>query len=347
MPLIEQLAGAVALAILVLCVASWVSAFGRLRSGEAILKHVPRRPPPWSFLDVLGAFIAFLGLPVIAVVALRAMEGGAPISLENASSQQLTAIFLAQGAANFGTAAIAVTQIVLRTGATARDLGIVWRDVRRDLTIGAGAFVMLAPPVLLIQAALTQWMPSEHPLIVLLQENFSEALFAAGVFVAVIMAPLTEELLFRVLLQGWLEKLWRPVHSADPANFTDMGGSEPMSVELPQEVSPGAVYGELIADPLKDNPYAPSSTRDLEKRRHETPGPPVPYWPIFVSAGLFALMHFSHGPDPIPLFFLALGLGYLYRQTHRILPCITVHFLLNGMSMAILWIELVLKKTPS
>jgi membrane protease YdiL (CAAX protease family) len=38
-------------------------------------------------------------------------------------------------------------------------------------------------------------------------------------------------------------------------------------------------------------------------------------------------------PDPIPLFVLALGLGYLYRQTHRILPCIVVHLLLNACSL--------------
>ena len=38
---------------------------------------------------------------------------------------------------------------------------------------------------------------------------------------------------------------------------------------------------------------------------------------------------------------MALGLGYLYRQTHRLLPSVTVHMLLNGLSMAILWIDLV------
>ena len=53
------------------------------------------------------------------------------------------------------------------------------------------------------------------------------------------------------------------------------------------------------------------------------------FWPV----QLLRRTHYSHGPDWIPLFFLALGLGYLYRQTHRLLPCITVHFLLNSCSM--------------
>jgi len=38
-------------------------------------------------------------------------------------------------------------------------------------------------------------------------------------------------------------------------------------------------------------------------------------WPILLSAGLFAALHATHGPDPIPLFLLALGLGYLYQRT--------------------------------
>jgi hypothetical protein len=39
------------------------------------------------------------------------------------------------------------------------------------------------------------------------------------------------------------------------------------------------------------------------------------------------------------LFFLALGLGYVYRQTHRILPGIVVHFLLNACSMGMFLVD--------
>jgi hypothetical protein len=60
-------------------------------------------------------------------------------------------------------------------------------------------------------------------------------------------------------------------------------------------------------------------------------------WPLLVSSGLFAMAHYNHGPDPIPLFFLAVGLGYLYQRTHRVLPCIVVHFLVNATTMMRLW----------
>ena len=63
-------------------------------------------------------------------------------------------------------------------------------------------------------------------------------------------------------------------------------------------------------------------------------------WPVVVSSVIFALMHASHGPDPIPLFLLALALGYLYRQTHRIWPSFVMHACFNATSMAMLGINL-------
>ena len=52
---------------------------------------------------------------------------------------------------------------------------------------------------------------------------------------------------------------------------------------------------------------------------------------------LFGLAHVGYGPDPIPLFLLALVLGYTYQRTHRIVPSIVTHALFNGMSLFALW----------
>lgn len=79
------------------------------------------------------------------------------------------------------------------------------------------------------------------------------------------------------------------------------------------------------------------------KMREEPNDPALPIsarWPIFVSSLIFALMHASHGPDPIPLFLLALALGYLYRQTHRIWPSYVMHACFNATSMAMLGLSL-------
>ena len=53
-------------------------------------------------------------------------------------------------------------------------------------------------------------------------------------------------------------------------------------------------------------------------------------------------MHLGTGLDPIPLFFLGAILGYLYNKTHRLLPCIVVHMLFNGFSLACVWLPIAL-----
>ena len=63
--------------------------------------------------------------------------------------------------------------------------------------------------------------------------------------------------------------------------------------------------------------------------------PTRPAWPaIFISSITFAALHASDWPAPVPLLILALILGYLYNRTHRLLPCIVVHLLFNGLSVA-------------
>ena len=62
-------------------------------------------------------------------------------------------------------------------------------------------------------------------------------------------------------------------------------------------------------------------------------------WAIAYVAAIFALLHYSHGPDWVPLFFLAMGMGYLYQRTHRLLPSLVVHGLLNSLSMCGLWVQ--------
>ena len=44
-------------------------------------------------------------------------------------------------------------------------------------------------------------------------------------------------------------------------------------------------------------------------------------------------------PDPIPIFFFAVGIGVLYFRTHRILPCIVLHAMLNGISVALMYVN--------
>ena len=48
----------------------------------------------------------------------------------------------------------------------------------------------------------------------------------------------------------------------------------------------------------------------------------------------------GQGAAPIPLFFLALGLGFLYRQTGSLTPPILVHMILNGLTLVVTYLKI-------
>ena len=128
-------------------------------------------------------------------------------------------------------------------------------------------------PVYAVQIVLVMvvGLPSSHPTVEQLMANPSLETIAAAALMAVVIAPLFEELAFRVLLQGWLERI---------------GG-----------------------------------------RRA--------WWPVIVSAVLFALAHSGQGWAPVPLAVLAVGIGYVYRQTHRLVPIVAMHMAFNALGLAV------------
>ena len=49
-------------------------------------------------------------------------------------------------------------------------------------------------------------------------------------------------------------------------------------------------------------------------------------------------MHKGNGPDLVALFVLGIGLGLLYRRTHRIWAGVVVHMLLNALSLGVMYL---------
>jgi membrane protease YdiL (CAAX protease family) len=67
-------------------------------------------------------------------------------------------------------------------------------------------------------------------------------------------------------------------------------------------------------------------------RLSRTPVPPA----IFGTSLLFACIHTSVWPTPVPLFVLALGLGVLAQRTQSLVGPIVLHGLFNGISCVLL-----------
>ncbi len=61
--------------------------------------------------------------------------------------------------------------------------------------------------------------------------------------------------------------------------------------------------------------------------------------PVYaVQMGLRCLLPECIAPDPVPLFFLALVLGTLYYRTNRMTPSVVLHAALNGTSLVLAWL---------
>ena len=306
---------------------AWWRALTRLAAGTRLLAFEPRTEPPWALLDLLLAFFLMFGCQLFAAGVLaarfriRVADGMAGLSV-NAQAAVLLAVALATLAAFL----LSVAAVRLRTGASGMDLGIDRTCLMSDLQLGGVAFLMLAPIVYGIQMVLVLRFESKHPLIVLLQEDPDPKFFVLSGVAALLVAPLAEEYFFRVLLQGWLER----VAARDSSTTQLLLGGRPGNPE--EDPAPLSADG---LPPLPTEPYASPTAQGSYP--HSRDGQrSAASWPILGSAFVFALLHYSHGPDPIPLFVLAVGLGYLYRQTHRVLPCIVVHFLLNSCSLGAL-----------
>jgi membrane protease YdiL (CAAX protease family) len=61
-------------------------------------------------------------------------------------------------------------------------------------------------------------------------------------------------------------------------------------------------------------------------------------WPaLFAASTLFAAVHSFAWPSPVPLFVLALGLGWLTQRTRSLAGPIVLHGLFNAVSCALLF----------
>lgn len=259
---------------------------------------------------------------------------------------------------------ISIGWVLFRTDADrGSDLGLTLARAQSDIKLGLVAFVMLAPVVYAIQFVLVLWFPSRHPLTTMFLRNPSWSVFLLAGFAAVLVAPLVEEFLFRVLLQGWLEKVGRQLLP----NAVRASGSTPSSPVARHQASLEARRGmdreklerpsESLAvisntGPLADRIEPPpgSSLPDSDDPilvTTQTQAHPPPRWPLIATSLLFAGLHGTHGPDPIPLFVFSIGLGYLYERTHRILPSLILHATLNSTSVAVLGIALLTGEAPT
>ncbi len=229
-----------------------------------------------------------------------------------------------------------------------------------DVSLGLTAAWLILPPTMMMMALVSILQKYSHPVLEALQPTGPDStpnfgVFAVLFFTTAIITPFVEEFWFRGCLQGGLQRLadmgiaTRSQLRSDTIDSAEV--VEEARLATDSEIIADAT-GAILADPY---PYAtpreldPPAARPIElrssqevERDRDTRADWIPtaVWPIVVTSIIFAMMHWGQGLAPIPLFFLSLGLGYLYRQTGSLVPSIVVHFTLNGFTMCMTLLQI-------
>lgn len=196
----EAVAGPILFALLLASAVAWSWIAQRLARGQAPVAFEPRMRVSWSGVDLAVLAITFLFCEVAASVLARHLAGESapgmsPETLLGASIGR--AIWLA----------FAVAYLIFKAGAYFDDIGFDTSRLGRDARLGGLLFLAAIVPVYAIQWFFVYVldMPSEHPVLQLTREHPSVWVLVLATVAAVGVAPVFEEFVFRVVLQGWLE----------------------------------------------------------------------------------------------------------------------------------------------
>lgn len=315
------------------------AAYRRITRGEW-LPYEPRWPVPWGAVGGVMA-LSLVALGVLSLFAPAPAVDKTAATLVDQSPADFLNTALVYVALQLGMVAALAFLVRHATHATLTDMGLPRdrRTLARDLGLGAVAALGALIPVYFVQGLLVLGLRLEtsHPTLTRIQSDPDPRILIAAALTACIAAPVFEEFVFRLMLQGWLEKV-----EDESLAFGGRMEWDEKQEEQPEPTGPDAAVEAALGDP--DSPLTPEQflwLRRLRRRRGSPPRPPVwsyggiPHgWgPVLASSFAFAAVHVGQGVAPIPLFFFALVLGYLYQRTHRLTPSIAAHVVFNSASL--------------
>lgn len=169
----------------------------RLRRGHPIIERRPQQPVPWDGRDVATVVALVLGARLVA---------GA--GLDRGSSMH--AVLLANAIAMLVGTVLAVAYLRGK-GASWQALGLPRSQPARDLAIACGGLALVLAPLLAAAAVLNQLVPYSHPIVDYLTARHDALAVGLVTLSAVVAAPVAEEVLFRRVLQGWLQNKEPPL----------------------------------------------------------------------------------------------------------------------------------------
>jgi len=310
--------------VLMISINTWIGVVRCLVAQQPILETRPAPVARWGLLDIFGGTLGFI---VLANLFVSPYLSGEPTTIGELTAQQRIGAMWGQISAQ-SLVCLAIFILIIARGGVTLVIGDSFATFRKDVVIGVATFCALCVPVILIQVFIAQFVEYKHELINMLTESPTPEIIIPVLVSAVLVAPITEEFAFRLLLQGWLEDVFRGRYlSAGQILIGRLGAPElDHSGEMPEP----RFSAESPSDLLEVTPAEPAFPES----------PALMMIAIFASSLIFATLHVGQGGAPIPLFFLALGLGYVYQKRRTIVPSLVVHMMLNGQSMLLLLLQI-------
>jgi len=220
-------------------------------------------------------------------------------------------------------------------GARLYQLGLHLNRWKENFTLGVLGWVGIRPFcfIVLMIVMLPFWetlwgRSADHPMHTLLINDERISTWILVAIITCIIAPLKEEILMRGILQPYLIRnpmasdvllvmsiVWAFSIMMTPGSGTDRGmGMGPLFFVA--AIAPGYYLFEKWMQPWIKEPGAAKG--------------------IFVTSLIFAALHAAAWPQPIPLFFFSIGVGFLAYRTRSLIGPITTHVLFNLTTMIML-----------
>ncbi len=224
--------------------------------------------------------------------------------------------------------------LIATTRSPLRDLGLSFTRWWQQAAVGIVALLAIQPVVYGVQFAMTTiWENHTHPLQKMVLEEFSPGVPQLSILLAVVVAPVFEEIMFRGIIQSWLIRLGtvgrhkRMKAEAENAAITPI---DELTPDPDWDARPAPLVKELAADSeTMPSPQPEAVDGKLGRRRAEMAG-------IVLTSLIFAAVHGPQWPAPIPLFILSVVIGYVYQRTGSLIAAICMHAAFNGFSTILL-----------
>jgi membrane protease YdiL (CAAX protease family) len=313
---------------------------------SAVLPRQRRRAVPWGGMEALLAFLIFLLWPTAVNDALRATgffrrvygsEFGNALVFGDMGPIDVIRVNLWRS--DFAMPLSVTSMVVLLwrySGTRPYQLGLTAHRLGRNVLVGGITAICVVPVVEFVILPAATWLlrgvgqaPEEHPITRLVLSHPLPIDFVAGIFAALVAAPLVEELLFRGIIQPWFRtRRWGEWLGIAGALLLAVGGRWSGLWAGWKAHSWAHVWPELLPAGfvlVMTAVYLPARARL-----------PAAAGAVWVTSLLFAAGHSFALSHPVPLFFFSLALGALRYRTQSLVAPVVTHGLFNAVGWVLL-----------